>query len=181
MPQQTIHRGLRKMVIAPWTSTGSYGTDYNVLGARNMSVALTVETDELRGDDVVLDRNTRIVAATAQIEIATIDLELFDMIMGGTLVNNASYYDWTWGEADTIPYVGIAGRIAGSTASSDLHIFIAKAKLSSDFQLNAQLDTYLLPSATFQGVDDSGTIARLRNYTAATALEIPLRTTTGGF
>lgn len=181
MPQQTIHRGLRKMVFAPWTSTGTYGTDYDVRGARNMSVELTVETDELRGDDVVLDRNTKIIAVNASIEVATIDLELFDMIMGGALVSNASYYDWNVGEDDEVPYVGIAGRIVGSTAAADLHIFIAKAKLSSNLSLGAQLDTYMLPSATFQGVDDSGTIARLRNFTAATALAIPLATVPGGF
>lgn len=169
------------MVVAPWTASATYGADYSVRGARNMGVNLTVETDELRGDDVVLDRYTKIIAVEAQIEIATIDLELFDMILGGDLVNNADYYDWTWGEDDEIPYIGIAGRIVGSSAEADLHLFIAKAKISSNFALNAQVGTYLLPTATFQGVDDAGTIARLRNFTAPTAVEIPLRTATGGF
>lgn len=181
MAQQTIHRGLRKMVMAPWTASATYGTDYSVRGARNLGVNLTVETDELRGDDVVLDRYTKIIAVEAQIEIATIDLELFDMFLGGTLTQGAAYYNWTWGEDDEIPYVGIAGRIVGSSGEADLHIFIAKAKISSNFALQAQVDTYMLPTATFQGVDDNGTIAELRNFTAATQVEIPLRTATGGF
>lgn len=169
------------MVVAPWTASATYGTDYPIRGARNLSLELTVETDELRGDDVVLDRNTKIIAVNATIEIATIDLELFDILAGGALVNNASYYDWSIGEDDEVPYVGIAGRVVGSTADADLHIFIAKAKMSGNLAIGAQLDTYMIPSATFQGVDDNGVIARLRNFTAATALEIPLRTTTGGF
>lgn len=168
------------MTVAPWTASGTYGTDFDILGARNMSVELTVETDELRGDDVVLDRSTKIIAVNVSFEIATIDLELFDIIMGGALTSNASYYDWNVGEDDDVPYVGIAGRVVGSTASADLHIFIAKAKLSSNLSLGAQIDTYMLPTATFQGVDDAGTLARLRNFTAPTALSIPLSLTSGG-
>jgi hypothetical protein len=178
--QQSIHRGLRKMVVAPWNGISSYGTDISVRGARNMSVELTVETDELRGDDVVLDRNTKIIAVNLSIEFATIDLTLFSTIMGGALTENAAYYDWNVGEDDDVPYVGLAGRVVGSTATADLHIFVAKAKLSSNLALGAQLDTYMIPTATFQGVDDGGgVIARLRNFTAPTALEIPLKTTTG--
>lgn len=181
MPQQTIHRGLRKTVFAPWLAPGSYGTDYGVRGARNMGVNLTVETDELRGDDVVLDRYTKIIAVEVAIEIATIDLELFDMILGGDMVFNDDYYNWEFGENDEIPYVGIAGRIVGSSAEADLHIQIAKARVNNNFVLAAQVGTYLLPTASFQGIDDNGVIARLRNFTAPTALELPLRTATGGF
>lgn len=181
MAQQTIHRGIRKMLLAPWTSTGVYGTSLSVRGARNMSLELVVESDELRGDDVVLDQYSKIIAVTANIEIATVDLELFDAIMGGTLVYNADYYNFDFGGNDDPPYLGIAGRVVGSTGDADLHIFIKKARLSGNLALAAQVDTYMIPSATFQGVDDSGSMYQLRNFTAATALEIPLRTSTGGF
>lgn len=181
MALQTIHRGLRKMVMAPWQATGSYGTSLPVRGARNMGVALVVESDQLIGDDVVLDRNTKIIAADVNWEIATLDLELLDAIVGGALIMTADYYDWQVGEDDEVPYVGIAGRVVGSSAQGDLHIFIPKAKLSGNLSIQAQQGAYLLPNGTFQGVDDDGLIADLRNFTAATALEIPLRTTTGGF
>jgi hypothetical protein len=41
----------------------------------------------------------------------------------------------------------------------------------------------MLPGATFQGVNEGATngMLRLRKFDAVTALEIPLRTTTGGF
>lgn len=181
MAQQTVHRGLRKLVVAQWIANGSYGTSYSIRGARSMGVDLVVETDQLVGDDVVLDRYTKIIAAEANVEVATVDLELFDTIVGGTLVNNADYYDWTFGEEDEIPYVGLAGRIVGSSGSADLHIFIPKAKMSGNLSIQAQQGAYLLPNTSFQGVDDEGSIARLRNFTAPTALEIPLRTATGGF
>lgn len=181
MALQTIHRGIRLMMMAQWNSTGSYGTEYTIRGARNMSLSLVVESDELRGDDIVLDQFSKIVAAEINIEAATVDLELFDMIMGGTLVKTANYYSWNFGGNDDPPYVGIAGRVVGSGGTGDLHIFIKKARLSSNLQLAAQVDTYMLPSATFRGVDDDGSMYELRNFTAPTALEIPLRTSTGGF
>lgn len=181
MPQQTIHRGIRQMVMAPWLATGSYGTAHRIRGARNMGVDIVVETDEQRGDDSVLDRYTKIVSVTVNIEVATVDLQWLDMVMGGTLVYNASYYDFEVGSDDETPYVGIAGRVVGSGGSADLHIQIHKAKLSSNLQMQAAVDSYLVPQASFQGVEDGTKFYRYRNFTALTNLELPLRTATGGF
>lgn len=181
MPQQTIHRGVRKMVFAAWSGVDTYGTDHEILGARNATIDLVVETDELRGDDVVLDRHSNIVAINVNLEIATVDLTWIDMVLGGTLVNNADYYNLDFDENSDPPYVGIAVRVAGSGGTGDLHIFVKKARISSNLTLQAQLDTYMTPSATFQGVSDGTSMYQLRNFTAPTALEIPLRTTTGGF
>lgn len=179
---QTFHRGLRDLKIAAWNSANSYGTAYDVLGARQMSIEWQAETDELRGDDVVLDRYTKIVSVTLTLAHAAVDLEALDLLMGGTLVSNASYEDFMIAESDDTPYVAIAGRVVGSGGTSDLHIFVPKAKLSGNLQYQAQLDSYLIPSATFQGVNEGSVngMLRLRKFTAATALAIPLRTSTGG-
>jgi len=182
MPLQTFHRGLRDLKVASWTSPASYGTAYDVLGAREMSVEFQMETDELRGDDVVLDRYTRLVAATFRLSNAAVDLNLLDILLGGTLVSNASYEDFFVGENDDVPYVAIAGRVVGSGGTNDLHIFAPKCKLAGNLQYSAQVDTYLIPQAQFQAVHEgtANGIIRLRNFTAATGLEIPLRTSTGG-
>lgn len=179
---QTFHRGLRDLKIAAWVSANSYGTAYDVLGARQMTVDWTVETEELKGDDVVLDRFTRVVSVMLNLAHASVDLTVLDMLMGGTLVSNASYEDFMVGENDEVPYVAIAGRVVGSGGSSDLHLFIPKAKLAGNLQYQAQLESYLIPSAQFQGVHEGSVngMLRLRKFTALTALEIPLRTSTGG-
>lgn len=175
-------RGLRDMKIAQWLGENSYGPAMDVLGARNMSVAWVVESDELRGDDVVLDRYTKLVSVTVSIEQAAVELPVIDMLMGGTIISGSGYEDFALGEDDEVPYVAIAGRVVGSGTAGDIHIFIPKAKLSGNLQLQAQLDTYMLPQAEFQGVHegDVNGMLRLRKFNAATALEIPLRTTTGG-
>lgn len=182
MGAKTFHRGLRDLKIAAWTAENTWGTAYDVLGAREMSVEWTMETDQLEGDDVVLDRYTKLVSVTLNLAHASVDLEALDVMMGGTLVSNASYEDFKVAESDEVPYIGIAGRIVGSSSASDLHMLIPKAKLAGNLQYRAALNTYLIPSAQFQGVHE-GTVngmMRLRKFTALTGLEIPLRTTTGG-
>lgn len=179
---QTIHRGLRQMKIASWTAEDSYGTEYLIRGARRMSVTLVVESDELRGDDVVLDRYTKIVSATVEVEEATVDLTAYDMMTGSTLVSNADYEDVKISESEEVPYIAVAGRVVGSGGIGDLHIFLPKCKMSGNLALNAQLDTFVLPGAQFQAVSE-GTINgiyRLRNFRTPTALAIPLRTSVGG-
>lgn len=177
---QSFLRGVRDLKIAAWLGPNTYGTAYDILGARAANLSWTIETDESRGDDVVLDRHSKIIAATLSIQMASVDLIVVDMILGGTLVSNASYYDLFVAEGDEIPYVAIAGRIAGS--GGDLHFLMPKAKLAGNFQFNAATDTYLIPSADFQGVHEGSAngMLRMRHFTTATALEIPLRTSTGG-
>lgn len=182
MAIKSFHRGLRDMKIANWVSANSWGTAYDVLGAREMTVEFVMETDELQGDDLVLDRYSKLVSVTLNLAHASVDLEALDIMMGGTLVSNASYEDFMVAETDEVPYVGIAGRVVGSSSGYDQHMLIPKAKISGNLQYRAQLNTYLIPSATFQGVHE-GTVngmMRLRKFTALTALEIPLRTSTGG-
>lgn len=181
MAIQNYYRGVRDLKIATWTSAATYGTEYDVLGVRSMGLTWQVESDELRGDDVVLDRYTKLVSVQVTLEQAALDLTVIDMILGGTLVSNASYYDLMVDEDDEVPYIAIAGRVVGSGGTSDQHFFIPKAKLSGDLNLTAQVDTYLLPSATFQGVNEgtANGMLRMRTFSALTDLEIPLRTTTG--
>jgi hypothetical protein len=148
-----------------------------------MAVEIVVETDELRGDDVVLDRYTKIVSANVNVEMATVDLEAYDMLTGATLTSTAAYEDLMIAETDEVPYIALAGRIVGSGGVGDLHIFIAKSKLAGNVALQAQQDTFILPGAQFQGVHEGSVngIYRLRNFASATALAIPLRTAVGGF
>lgn len=183
MAIQSFNRGIRDLKIATWNAENSYGTAYDILGARAASLEWVVETDELRGDDVVLDRYTKMVSVTVTLEQASVDLEVVDMLLGGTLVNNAQYYDLMIDEDDETPYVALAGRVVSSGGTSDFHFFVPKAKISGNLALSAQVDTYMLPGATLQGVNEGATngMLRLRHFTALTQLEIPLRTTTGGF
>lgn len=182
MATKTYHRGIRGMVIAPWIAANSYGTFYPVKGARNMSIEWVLETDQLIGDDVVLDRYSKVVSVTARMEQAAVDLAIVDYILGGQLVSNGQYEDFMIAESEEVPYVALAGRVVGSGGTSDLHILVPKAKVSGNLTLSATQGAYMLPTAEFQGVHegDVNGMARLRKFFIPTAVEIPLRTT-GGF
>ena len=181
MATKTFHRGLRDVKIASWNGVASYGTAYDFYGARNMSVSWVVETDQAEGDDVILDRYSKIIAVTVNIEQAAVDLEVLDMISGGTLVSNGSYEDLKLGQDDTLAYVAIAGRSVSSDGGDDLHVFVPKAKIAGNLDFSMQYGQYTFPAAEFQGVNegDVNGMIRFRKFTAVTALEIPLRTTTG--
>jgi hypothetical protein len=181
MATKTIHRGLRDMKIASWTAENSYGTAQDIYGAREMTLELVVESDQLEGDDVIIDRYTKIIAVNFRFANGAVDLELLDILTGGTLVSNAAYEDMMIGEDASVPYCAMAGRVVGSDPANDLHVFVPKAKVSGNIQYQAQYGQYMIPQAEFQGVSE-GTIngiVRFRKFTAVTALEIPLRTTTG--
>lgn len=183
MGTKTFHRGVLDAKIASWTSENSYGTAYDVLGIRNATVVLNLDSDELGGDDAILDRFSKIESATITWEQAAVDLEVLDIITGGTMVSNASYEDLVLGrEADAlIPYVAFAFRVTSSTGP-ELHVFLPKCKFASGLQIQAQYKQYMLPGAELQAVKEGETngVGRFRKFSAATALEIPLRTSTGG-
>lgn len=180
MALQTFHRGVADLKFATWTSEGVYGTAYDVLGVRNFTLTLELESGQLEGDDAILDRFSKIVGANFGFEQAAVDLDVIEMITGNTLVSNAAYEDLLLDET-SLPFVAVAAKIEASSGGKDLHIFLPKCKMSGNFELQAQYGQYMLPKADFQAVREGDTngVGRARKFTAATALEIPLRTTTG--
>lgn len=178
---QSFHRGLRQLAIASHTSPGVYGTEYVIKGARSLSATFNMEVEELRGDDVVIDQFAKLISVTFSLAYAAVDLEALDILMGGTLVSNASYEDFLMSQGDDSPYFAVAGRVVGSGGTNDLHIMAGRCRVSGNVAYQAQLDTYIIPALEIKAVYEDGIgIARMRNFTAPTALEIPLRTSTGG-
>jgi hypothetical protein len=173
------YRGIRDGKISLWLAENSYGTAVDLGGIRNFSITTVVSTDQLKGDDRVLDRYSRLESVTVSFEQAEVNQTVLNMLMGGTLVSNATYEDVKIGEADA-PYVALAGKVVASNGN-ELHLFVPKCRLMSNLTLQAQVDTYMIPSAEFEGVYE-GTINemfRRRKFLVTTALEIPLRTTAG--
>lgn len=179
---QSYNRGVNSLKVATWLGVASYGTAYGILGARTANLSWQVETDKLRGDDIDLDVFTKATGVSLTLAQASIDLIVANMFLGGTLVSNAAYYDLKITDTDTVPYIAIAGRISGSGGIGDLQFFIPKAKLAGPLQLSAAVDSYLIPQADFNGVNEGSAngMMRLRHFFTTTAVEIPLRVAVGG-
>lgn len=178
---QTFSRGVKDLKFAVWTAENSYGAAYDVLGVRGANLQWVVETDELRGDDVVLDRFTSLVSATLTVNEASVDLTVFQMLLGGILTTTANYYDFYVASAVAAPYLAISGRVSGSQGR-DTHFLLPKAALAGNLQLNAQVDSYLIPQMDLQGVNEGpiNGMLRIRQFLVPTALTIPLASTGGG-
>jgi hypothetical protein len=178
----SILRGIRDIKIAAWgPAENTWGPAYDIYAGRGANLQWVVTTDTLRGDDTDVDVFTNLASATLTINHGSIDLTVFNMLMGGTLTQTAAYYDFYVPSAVDVPYVGIAGRVSGS-GGKDIHFLLPKCKLASNLQLNAQVDAYLIPQWDVHGVNE-GTIngmLRLRQFLVPTALTIPLATTGGG-
>lgn len=181
MGSKVVYRGLRDMKIAAWNGENDYGTAYDIFGARDMSLELVVESDQLEGDDVVIDRYTKIVAVNFRFANAVVDPELLGILTGGASSSNADYEDVMIGENASVPYVAMAGRVVGSDAKHDWHVFVPKAKLAGNLQYQAQYGQYTIPQAEFQGVNEGATngLVRFRIFTDLTELTIPLATSAG--
>lgn len=180
MAIESFHYGIRDAKIATWTDVNSYGTAVDVGAIHDFGVTLELETAELDGDDVVVDRFAKVKSVMANIVYGSVNQQVLAILSGGTLVSNAQYEDVLLAQADNIPYFAIAGRVMSSGAP-DMHIFIPKCKISGNLAYKAQYGTYLVPSLDIQGVYE-GTVngfCRFRKFTATTTLTIPLATTTG--
>jgi hypothetical protein len=178
----SILRGIKDIKIAAWGPTeNNWGTAYDIYAGRGANLQWVVSTDTLRGDDVDVDVFTNLASATLTIQNGSIDLTVFNMLLGGVLTSTAAYYDFYIQSAVDVPYVGIAGRVSGS-GGKDIHFLLPKCKLASNLQLNAQVDNYLIPQWDVHGVNEGliNGMLRVRQFSVPTALSIPLATTGGG-
>lgn len=178
MAMETYSYGLRDLKIATWSAANSYGTAVDINAAREFTVTFNVQTDQLEGDDVVVDRFAKVISVSANMAYGSVNQEVLSILTGGTLVSNATYEDLMFDQADNIPYFAIAGRVIGSHGAGDLHVFIPKCSLAGPISYKAGINTYLIPSLDIQGVYEgtANGFGRVRKFAAATALTIPLAT-----
>lgn len=179
---QTFHRGVLDGKVARWTSENTFDTVYDIKGIRNATINLVLDTDELGGDDAILDTFAVIESATIAFEQAAVDLEVMNILLGGDFTSTAAYEDWVFGKptSSNVPYVAFAFKVTSSTGP-ELHVMLPKCKFDGNLQFQAQYKQYMLPGGSLKAVQE-GTIngvGRARKFVSVADLEIPLRTTVG--
>lgn len=181
MATETYHYGLRDVKVALWLAENSYGTPVDVDAAREFTVTIVTQSDQLEGDDVIKDTYAKPTSATATVTNGSVNHQVLSIVSGGTYVYNDDYEDVKIGQDDNSPYFALAGRIVGSNAA-DEHIFLPKCKASGQgISYEARLNSYLLPSLQVTAVNEGeiNGIARFRKFSVVTPLNIPLATTAG--
>ncbi len=170
----SYHFGVRDAKMAAWTAAETYGAAFDVGGIREFTLNLTLQTGQAEGDDVVLDRFSKIISLNARLSYVSVDQVILSLLTGATLSSGASYERVLFGQADNVPYFAIAARIMGSN-TADMHIFIPKCKISGNLQYQAQYGNYLIPQVDIEGVWEGATngFGYIDKYAAATELVLP--------
>lgn len=133
-------RGISDCKIMPLVSDDSSGAEYGGLidlpGMKSLSLEPEMITDELTGDDIVLDRYSKARAYNVSIEEAKISLDAYAAIMGAS-VETGGFGDDTYSSVtitgDHSPvYVKLIGKVNYVTdePQGDVWVVLYKCKLN---------------------------------------------------
>ena len=139
--------------------------------ATQLSFALRMVNAELRGDDAVVAVAAYTDAVEFSLEAGGIDLDAYGMIVGSTVVTSGTTPTRTYtlsGAAGTcMPWLKIYGKAVGDDCTSDIHVKLLKAKVTS-LEGRFQDGEFYVTSCTGIAIDGgSGIWQFVQNETAA--------------
>lgn len=165
--------GLADVKIAPWTSTGVYGTAVDVPNAQLMGNTLKILSAQLEGDDAIQAVASRAIGGEVRIRFGAISIEALEVLLGQTAVPSGTpetQQALTISGGDNMPYFGICGKALAEEGGGDLHVFVPKCKITTDVTL-AQLEygKFAVPELTVYAANDAtyGVIGLVPHKTAA--------------
>lgn len=171
----TYRFGLEDVKVAPWISEGNFGTAVDLDAAQLFSVALQVEEAELPGDNIIKDTHSKVKAASVSMRYGELSMSALS-VMTGVAVDSSTpgQTEMTFGE-ETRPYFAICGKVQGTGAGGDTHVFLPKCKLKGDLSIKLEYGNYVVPEMTLQAIKDGTTykIVKFIEHTTETDVAIP--------
>lgn len=167
--------GVEDCKIASWTSTGSYGTSYDVVAIAQFEVEEQTTNAELEGDDTVVATHAKARVVQVRLRFGFRDMEVYQVMTGADLAGTSGSADEvaTFGPRN-YPYFGIVGKVDEVNATGVRHLFIPKAKVMSGFTWSAQYGQFVTPEMTVMGVADGAYGAfQIYNYSTNKAIVLP--------
>lgn len=153
--------GLRVVKVGLWVGDGTYSNQIVVPSAQLLGISLRTSTGELTGNDAITARHARAIAGKVTLRFGSISQSILSLILGRDIesvgsapaANRKKRIRISGGQ--DFPYIGICGK-AHSDQDGDMHLFIAKAKISADFDI-AQLEyeNFPIPSVELECLSDS--------------------------
>lgn len=123
--------GLRDVKVATLDAAGVKGTLVDLPNAQTFEFQESTETQELRGDDVVVAQRTTVSGVEWTIESGGISFEAYVVIAGGTITSTgttpAIKKSWVRLGTDSYPDFYVEGQ-ALSESGGDHHTIIHRAK-----------------------------------------------------
>ena len=137
------------------TQPPAYGTAVDVPGIQEIGISYNLESKELQGDDVVLDRRTSIKSISLDVTHAKISLDALPVILGGTTSTSGTTPNrvYTYRQDDVSPpYFKLAAQVTQVDEDhADLHFVAYKCKVT-DFSLGATGEDYKTVSFTAEAI-----------------------------
>jgi hypothetical protein len=136
--------------------TEAWGTLVDVPGIRSMEVAITTDSEELRGDSTILAVVDKGNGCEFTLEEGGVSLEALAVMLGPTIATTgttpAQVNTWTIKSTDNRPYFGIIGQALADDNVSDLHVAVLKAKLVGNVSFTFADEAFATPTMEGQGV-----------------------------
>lgn len=153
MSQDSYKFGLKDCKVAPWTSTGSYGTLVDVPAINMMSADTKTTNAELPGDDAIVDVHAKNISGNVSIKFGFKDLAVLEVLTGKTILAGANY-DALVISNDNFPYFGICGHVDDTQGGANNMLFVAKCKILEGIKFSMQYGQYWTPEMACECVPD---------------------------
>jgi hypothetical protein len=148
MPLTTVTKilGINDIKISKLTvddgTTLTYQTSVDVPGSTSLKLGAKFVEKELRGDEVILDRYTKIDSIDFSFDHAKVSLDVLNVILGGTTAaagtTPAQTQTYTLKGTDIPNYFKIEGQ-SKYTDAGDVHIILYKCKINKfDYELKGE-------------------------------------------
>lgn len=168
--------GVRDAVIAPWTSTGIYGSLIDLVAVNQVECRIRMVEAVLEGDDEEVDSFGKTVGGTVRVRFGddAQHADVLEALLGITATTSNSHERVQMGDEDAA-YFGLAWKVVHTDGSGETHMAALKAKLTGELVYSAAYGGYLIPEFTCRAVVDGNSkpIERIK-YTTTTALALPL-------
>jgi hypothetical protein len=141
------------LITADVTGGITYATPIDVPGIKNVTLGGDVTNVELRGDNGVLDSDSKLASINVTFEFAKLDLDLIAALMGGTVADSGSgsteIAKYTRVQSQSFPYFGFAAKCptgGGDISTGDVWLRLPKCKLRTFPGFGLAEEDYQIPS-----------------------------------
>ena len=175
--------GIKQAKLSPMTAdpaggSAAYGAGFLIPGAKSLTIAGTVNTKALRGDNGLIEQDSTLQDITATLTYAKTDFDILAAILGGTVTDSGTgsseVSTFTLDRVDELGYFKIEAIAAkGDLVGGDLHIVLPKCVASGfPFAGMAEEDYAIqsLPLATSPLISTGRWLDIVLNETATAAL-----------
>lgn len=152
--------GLADCKIATYNGDGTYGSLVDVPSVQLLTTTIKVQSSQLEGDDQITATAARVVGGQVKFRFGGISLAAGVVMFGTSIVSSGS--GGTSQSAQTLvggaklPYFGICGKALGEDSGGDLHIWLPKVRIMSDFDFgNLEYGKFAVTEITAYAISDS--------------------------